>query len=560
MRSLGGRVRRGLAHLALLLVVGGAASASRKQPGAALPELAMALDAIRTERLSAHITTLASDAFEGRAPGTRGETLTVDYLVDQFVRAGIQPGNPDGTYVQQVPLVGYRSAPHIEIEAAGGKTTLTFVDDYVHDLPALRPTASATGARIVFAGYGIVAPEYGWDDYRNVDVRNTLVLVLSGEPSRPGSKAADASDPAFFAGRTRTYYSSRESKFAEAARRGAAGILVVYDPDAGRTYSVFQTLAKQEGFALAAPQTGATVISGLMTIGAARRVTSLAGRDFDALAAAAAQPGAHAVAVNATADISVKSVIRTVVSRNVVGRVAGADPRLTDEYVVYSAHWDHLGKDPALEGDQIYNGAIDDAAGIAQLVEIARGFAALPRKPRRSILFIAVTAEEKGFLGSRFYVQHPLIPIAKTIAAINLDSGNVWGRTSDVTSTGHGRSTLDEALAEAARLQGRTFVVDPLDDGGLYFGSDQIEFAKAGIPAVFPFSGSAYVGKPKDYGEERWNAYSAKDYHQVTDEVRADWDLSGAVEDARWLLIAGFNVAESSARPQWTRASEFRRK
>jgi Zn-dependent M28 family amino/carboxypeptidase len=560
MTQLGGRVRRSLVHGALILAVGGAVSASRQQGGVLAPGLAVALDAIQAERLSAHITTLASDAFEGRAPGTRGETLTVEYLVDQFARAGVQPGNPAGGFVQHVPLVGYRTEPRIEIEAGGRKTSLTFVADYVHDYPALKPVASATDAGIVFAGYGIVAPEFGWDDYRRVDVRRKLVLVLSGEPSRPSPSDPGAPDRAFFGGHARTYYATREWKFAEAARRGAAGILIIYDPDAGRTYATFQTLAKQEGFALAAPQTDATVIAGLMTLGAARRVASLAGRDFDRLAVAAAHPGAPAVVLDATADISLTSTIRTLVSRNVVGRVEGADPRLRDEYVVYSAHWDHLGKDPALEGDQIYNGAIDDAAGVAQLLEIARGFAALARKPRRSVLFIAVTAEEQGYLGSRFYVQRPLFPIAKTIAAINLDSGNVWGPTSDVTSTGYGRSTLDEALAEAARLQGRTFVIDPRDDGALYFGSDQIEFARAGIPAVFPFSGSAYVGKPKGYGEERWNAYAAKDYHQVTDEVRADWNLSGAVEDARWLLIAGYNVADAPAPPRWKRGSEFRRR
>jgi Zn-dependent M28 family amino/carboxypeptidase len=413
---------------------------------------------------------------------------------------------------------------------------------------------------VVFAGYGIVAPEYGWNDYEGVDVKDKLVLVLSGEPSRPDTTDPKTPDRGFFKGDTRTYYSTREFKFDLAAKNGAAGILVVSDPDKANTYSLFQTFAKMEGFELASSRASATVISGLMTIGAARRVAALAGRDFDRLAAAAAEPRAHAVVLNATANISVKSTIRNVVSSNVVARVEGSDPRLKDEYVVYSAHWDHLGRDPALAGDQIYNGAIDNAAGTAQLLEIARGFAALRRKPKRSILFIAVTAEEKGFLGSRFYAQHPLFPIAKTIANINLDGGNVWGLTSDLITTGYGLSTLDEALGEAARLQGRTFVEEPLDDGGLYFGSDQIEFAKAGIPAAFPFSGFAYVGKPKEFGEARWNAYADKDYHKVTDEVQPDWNLSGAVEDARWLLIAGYNVADANTRPEWKRGSEFKRR
>jgi len=249
-----------------------------------------------------------------------------------------------------------------------------------------------------------------------------------------------------------------------------------------------------------------------------------------------------------------------VVSHNVVARVDGSDPRLRDEHVVYSAHWDHLGKDPALVGDQVYNGAIDNAAGTGQLIEVARGLASLRRKPRRSMLFIAVTAEERGYLGSRFYVQHPLFPLAKTVANINLDGGNVWGLTSDLTSAGYGLSTLDEALADAARLQGRTFINAGIDDGSLFFSSDQIEFAKAGVPATFPFSGSSYAGKPKEFGDARWAAYASKDYHQVTDEVRPNWDLAGTAEDARWLMIAGYYVAEAAARPEWKRGSEFTRK
>jgi Zn-dependent M28 family amino/carboxypeptidase len=549
------RGQRGLIHTVVILALTGVVIAGQGAP--LTPALVVALDGIRAERLMAHLTTLASDAFEGRGPGTRGETRTVDYLVEQFRLAGLQPGNPDGTYVQRVPLVGYTSVPEIQIEAAGVRTSLTFLDDFVHDYPALRSSVSATRAGIVFAGYGIVAPEYGWDDYEAVDVRHKLVIVLSGEPSRPST--TDAPAAAFFRGDARTYYSTRDFKFDLAAKKGAAGILVVYDPETAKTYSLFQTFAKMEGFGLASRPARATVLSGLMTIGAARRVAALAGRDFDRLAAGAQQPGAHAVVLNATANIAVKSTIRQSVSSNVVARVEGSDPLLKDEYVVYSAHWDHLGTDPTLAGDRIYNGAIDNAAGTAQLLEIARGFAMLQRKPRRSMLFIAVTAEEKGYLGSRFYAQHPLFPISKTIANINLDGGNVWGLTSDLITAGYGRSTLDEALGEAARLQGRTFVSEDLADGGLYFASDQIEFAKVGIPAAFPFSGTTYVGKPKEFGDARWNAYSENDYHKVTDDVRPDWDLSGAAEDARWLLIAGYNVADASTRPEWKRGSEFKR-
>ena len=515
--------------LALTLLAGEPASAQEIQP----------------KEIDAHIKQLASDEFEGRGPGTRGETLTIEYLAQQFKRFGLAPGNPDGTYFQKVPLVGYTSVPQIEIEAGGRKVPLKFLEDFVHDTTALRKTASVKNAGVVFAGYGIEAPAFGWDDYKNLDVRNKLVIVLSGEPK--------SDDPAFFKGEMRTYFSTREFKFDLAAAKGAAGIIVVTDPEKSSTFSTFQTFAKTEGAALE-PAKGAaqTLISGLITVNAARRVMQAAGLDFDKLE--------HPVAIDAKANISVRSRIRRFVSNNVVARVEGSDAHLKNEYVIYSAHWDHLGKDPNLPGDQIYNGAIDDAAGTAQMLEIARAFAAQAQKPRRSILFVATTAEEKGFLGSRFYVQHPLIPIARTVANINLDGGNVWGITSDLITTGFGLSTLDEALAQAARLQGRSFIEEPIDDGGLYFSSDQIEFARAGIPAAFPFSGSDYVGKPKEFGDEKWEAYGTNDYHQVSDEWKPDWDLSGAAEDAKWLMIAGRLVADADQRPAWKQGSEFQRR
>ena len=503
---------------------------------------------IEAQSLSVHIGKLASDEFGGRAPGTRGETLTIQYLAEQLAKFGLEPGNPDGTFFQEVPLVGYQSVPAIEIAAGGQKLTLKFPDDFVHDEVALRAHAALRNAGVVFAGYGIVAPAYGRDDYRGIDVRNKLVVVLSGEP--PGPE---------FKGEMRTWFSTRESKFDLAASKGAAGILVVTDPAKSSTFSVFQTLAKLEGAALE-PLRGKSspLICGLITLDAARRLMKLAGQDFDQLQEAS-KSRANAVVTSAHASISIRSKLRSFVSHNVVARVEGSDPRLKSEYVVYSAHWDHLGTDPSLSGDQIYNGAIDNAAGTSQLLEIARAFAALPRKPRRSILFIAVTAEEKGYLGSRFYTRHPLFPLSATVANINLDGGNVWGVTKDLITTGYGMSTLDEALRDAARLQGRTFVEEAIDDGGLYFSSDQIEFAKAGIPAAFPFSGSEYVDRPKEFGDAKWDAYSTNDYHQPTDEVKPDWDLAGAAEDAKWLMIAGGLVADAEQRPEWKPGSEFLR-
>jgi Zn-dependent M28 family amino/carboxypeptidase len=546
---------------AILAACFGAAGQQTSDDGDTLRLLQPGLDTIKPEEILENIKKLASDEFEGRAPGTRGETLTVNYLVDQFKHSGLKPGNPDGTYIQNVPLVGYRTIPRIEIEAGGQTISLKLFDDFVHDFPALRTSAAAKNAGVVFAGYGIVAPEYGWDDYKGVDVRNKLVIVLSGEPSATDKNDPKKPDLAFFRGDTRTYYSTRESKFDVAAKKGAAGILVVYDPERSNTYSLFQTFSKMEGFALKPSNADtATVISGLMTVAAARRVFSLAGHDLDKMRKLADQRDFKPVSTSASANISVTSRIRNVASHNVIARIEGSDPRLKSEFVIYSAHWDHLGRDPKIKGDQIYNGAIDNAIGTAQLLQMAKGFARLPRKPKRSILFMAVTAEEKGYLGSRYYAQHPLFPIARTVANINLDGGNAWGRTKDILQSNYGLSTLDETLDEAARMQGREFVKESLGDGGYYFGSDQIEFAKAGIPAAFPFSGFNYAGKAKEFGEKMWDTYSDKDYHQTSDEIKPDWDLSGAAEDAQLFLIAGYNIAQAEKWPEWKAGVEFKRR
>jgi Zn-dependent M28 family amino/carboxypeptidase len=547
--------RKFVAVAAVSLIVGIAGFGQRNE---IVRDLKPALDSIQTGRLTEHVRILASDKFEGRGPATRGEMLTVGYLINQFKLAGLKPGNPNGTFIQNVPLVGYRTVPTLSVSASGREFSMRFIDDFVHDVPVLKAAARATDLPIIFAGYGVIAPEYGWDDYKDVDVKGKLVLVLSGEPELVDKRDPKRLDPDFFRGETRTYYSTRESKFDIASRKGAAGILVIYDPEKANTYSLFQTFAKMEGFAIT-PKTPnqKTLISGLMTSGAAARLMSASGNDWKALEAEAKIRGFTAKDINARAEISVKSKLRYVTSRNVVALVDGSDPRLKDEYLIYSAHWDHLGRDRNLKGDQIYNGAMDNAIGTAQLLEIARGFAKL--KPKRSILFIAVTAEEKGYLGSRYYAQNPLYPISKTVANINLDSGNAWGVTSDLLTANYGLSTLDETLESAAKIQGREFVRESLGDGGLYFGSDQVEFAKVGIPSIFPFSGFAYIDKPKDFGDKKWESYSDNDYHKVTDELKTDWDLSGAAEDARWLLIAGYQLSTSAARPEWRRGIEFRR-
>lgn len=519
-----------------------------------------ALEGIQSEKLLTHIKMLASDEFEGRAPGTDGETKTVEYLVKQFKQSGLKPGNPDGTYVQEVPMVGFLTRPSIELSVKGANIPINYPDDFVHETPRLLPQVSVKKIDVVFAGFGIVVPEYGWDDYKEINVRNKLVVVLSGEPSIADKNDSSKSDKTMFKGDLRTYYGTREFKYEIARQKGAAAILVITDPEKQTTFSLFQTFARMEGLALK-PKSSAKpslALTGLVTINAVRRIFTAGGKNFDEMQKAANDKNFKAVSGNAAANLTIKNELREVKSRNVVALSEGSDPRLKNEYVIYSAHWDHLGRDENLKGDRIYNGAIDNAAGTAQLLEIAAGFARLGKKTKRSILFIATTAEEKGYLGSRHYAQNPLYPLVKSIANINLDACNVWGKTRDLASTGYGNSTLDEILEKAAIMQGRVFMKGSLDNGGLYFGSDQIEFAKAGIPAVFPWSGFEYIDKPPDFGGKKWGKYGEKDYHQVTDEVEADWDLSGGAEDAKWLMIAGYLTAQSQERPKWLNDSEFR--
>jgi len=521
--------------------------------------LRVGLDAIKGSKILDHVKTLASDEFEGRNPGTRGEELTVKYLVEQFKATGAEPGNPNGTYLQNVPLVGFRTTPTIDLTVAGKAVPFKFIDDYVHDYPRLIPRVSIKGAEVVFAGFGITAPQFGWDDYKNVDVTGKLVLVLSGEPSRPLAGDDKKPDPKFFKGVVRTNYSTREFKYEEARKRGAAGVLIMYDPEKANTYSLFQSFAKLEGQDLkAAPARHSLAIAGLVTTSAVGRIFAAANKDLAAAEKSSERADFRPYSLNATANLSLQTKLRSFNSRNVVAKVVGSHPRLRNEYVIYTAHWDHLGKDTSLKGDQIYNGANDNAIGTAQLIEAARAFAKLKQKPARSVLFIATTAEEKGYLGARYYLQKPLYPILASVANINFDAGNLFGLTRDLGSTGYGNSDLDNVLDTAAQMQGRKFEKGSLDStGGMYFASDQIEFARAGIPAVFPWSGFDYVGKPQDHGEKVWGEYSDKRYHKVTDEVMPDWDTSGAVEDTRWFVIAGFLVADYAPRPQWLEGSEF---
>jgi Zn-dependent M28 family amino/carboxypeptidase len=516
-------------------------------------------ESVTADELLAHVKVLASDAFEGRGPGTAGEVKTIEYLAAQFRESGLLPGNPDGTWLQRVPATGFVSTPALVVRKGSEVRELVRGTDFAARSRQLQPSVRVDDSEMIFVGYGIDAPKYGWNDYKEVDVRGKTLLMLEGEPKAPDSETARGEWR--FRKTRASFFGTKNAKLDTAAEKGAAAVLFIHEGDESRTsFEVVAAASAREGFEIANAAKRPVAVDGWITNTAFAQLCDTGCADLKSLKRAALDRSFQPVPLHTSASFTVTTALRSFESHNVVALLEGSDPELKNEYLVYTAHWDHLGRNNALTGDQIFNGAIDNAAGTAQLLEIAEGFAKSARRPRRSILFIATTGEERGYLGARYYVRNPLYPLANTVANINLDSGNVWGRTSDVNNLAFGETTLDSVFAAAARMQQRAFTNEPFAGGTYFFLSDQIEFAKGGVPASFPGSGSTYVGKPPRYGEVRWDEYGEKNYHQVSDEVQADWDLAGAAEDAQWLLHAGWIVIEADGRPEWSEEAEFRRR
>jgi Zn-dependent M28 family amino/carboxypeptidase len=516
---------------------------------------AAASKSITADRLMGHIKTLASDEFEGRGPGTRGEELSIKYIADQFKQLGLAPGNTDGTYFQKVPLVGIttQKGEEMVVKVGGKNMYLKYGDDFVARTVRVVEN-TGFNAEMVFVGYGVVAPEYNWDDYKGVDVRDKVVLMLVNDPPVPDPSNPSKLDPRMFGGRAMTYYGRWSYKFEIAAEKGAAAVLVIHETGpAGYPWEVPKGSFTIENFDLISKDNNMSRVNveGWINDKATRDLFRASGKDFDALKKSAINRDFKPVALGAQARWTLGNTLRKIESNNVVAKLEGSDPKLKDEYVIYCAHWDHLGVGlPDAKGDKIYNGAVDNATGTAGIIELARAFKSLPRPPRRSILFLAVTAEEKGLIGSKYYAENPVYPVEKTVAAINIDAMNVNGRTSDVVVIGLGNSTLDDVLRAAAVTQRRVLKPDPEPEKGFYFRSDHFNFAKEGIPALYAEGGSSFIGKPKDYGMKMSDEYTRNHYHKPSDEVRDDWDISGMIEDLRLLFNVGYRVANTVQRPR----------
>jgi Zn-dependent M28 family amino/carboxypeptidase len=513
-----------------------------------------ALAHFTAEGLLRRIEALAHDSMMGRAPGTAGEERTVRYLESEFRAIGLAPGNPDGTYIQNVPLVGITPQVTASLVVNGRTVPLEGPRDYIASSRRVVPEVSVRNSDLVFVGYGIVAPEYDWDDYKDVDVTGKTIVMLVNDPGYTSQ------DDALFRGRTMTYYGRWTYKYEIAAEKGAAAAIIIHETGpAGYPFEVLTAGFQRESFDIQSPDNNMSrvAVEAWMPEPAIRQHLGQMGHDFDQLRQAALQRDFRPVELGAQASFDLRQTWREVQSRNVLGRIEGA--RRPDEFVIYTAHWDHLGTGPAVNGDSIYNGAVDNASGTAAVLEVAEAFMQLALPPDRSILFLLVTAEEQGLLGAKYYAENPLYPLEKTVAAINIDAPqNQWGRSEDVVVVGYGNSTLDDVLKAAVETQGRTVDADPEPEKGFYFRSDHFEFAKQGVPALYTKSGVRIIGQPEGYGQAKRAEYTANDYHKPSDEVKADWDLTGATEDAQLMFQVGYRVAQSVAFPEWSPGNEFR--
>jgi Zn-dependent M28 family amino/carboxypeptidase len=521
-----------------------------------------ALEAITPDGLLAHIKVLASDEFEGRAPGSKGEDLSVKYITDQFKKIGLKPGNPDGTYTQDVPLAGIKSEPRMSFVVGDKTMDLKYPDDFVASSARLQPEINIEKSDLVFVGYGVVAPEYGWDDYKNVDVRGKTLVMLIGDPPVPDPKDPSKLDDKMFKGKAMTYYGRWTYKYEIAAQKGAAAAIIIHETEpAAYPWQVVRSSWSKENFELDNPNKNMDAVSARswITLEVAKELLADCGQNFDDLKKSAMTKGFRPVVLNAKANIAIKQQVRSFKSHNVIGKLEGSDPKLNGEYVIYTAHWDHLGRHPELQGDQIFNGAIDNASGVASVIELAAAFMKINPPPKRSVLFVATTAEEAGLLGAKFYAEHPLYPLQKTLADINLDSMNVWGKARDIEDLSLGFSMLDDLLAAAAKQQGRTAIPDSRPDKGKIYRADNFEFSKAGLPSLYVGKGEHLLSRPET-APLKSDEYDSTDYHQVTDEVRPDWDLSGAVQDVQLLFEVGYEVTNGDKFPEWKPGSEFKAK
>ena len=515
---------------------------------------------INSEDLLDHIEVLASDDYEGRGPGGIGEDLTVEYLIGQFMRFGLEPGNPNGTYTQEVPMVGIQSQTSAELSLKGTKVPLTFPQDYVAWTTRPEPQVAVSDSSLVFVGYGVQAPEYRWDDYKGANLKGKTLVMLVNDPQVPHPGDSSRLDLRYFKGSEMTYYGRWTYKLEMAAKLGAAAVILVHETGpAGYPYFVVINSWGRENFTLKTPDgnQGDVPAATWFSYDRARSMFQSLGYDFEELKQRALSRDFAPISLRAKLSLSLKNSVREITSRNVVARVEGSKSYRRDQHIVVTAHWDHIGINNKLEGDKIFNGALDNASGVAGLLELAEMFAGFNRPISRSLLFIATTGEEQGLLGAKYYAENPYVPMSKTVANINIDGLNQWGPTRDVVVIGRGASSLDTLVEQSAAIQKRIVKGDPESEKGYFYRSDHFQFAKKGVPALFLNAGIEYLGRASSYGPKKRREYRENDYHKVSDQIKPGWNLAGAVEDLRLLSRVIYRVGQEEAIPTWTPGSEF---
>ncbi|WP_289096686.1 M28 family metallopeptidase [uncultured Pseudoalteromonas sp.] len=511
-----------------------------------------AYQSINSEQLAEHIKVLASDEFGGRAPSSKGEELTLAYLTDQFKALGFEPGNGD-SFLQEVPLVSLEADSDMVL-TIGGKD-YQYKKDMVMGSSRISAKQSIKDSELVFVGYGVNAPEYNWNDYEGLDVKGKTVVMLVNDPGFA------TKNPNLFTGDAMTYYGRWTYKYEEASRQGAAGAIIIHETaPASYPWSVVENSwsGEQFGFQKENNNMDRVAVEGWVTTDVAKELFTKAGLDFDTMKANAAKGAYHVDMGDLTASVEVNNTIKKSISYNFIATLPGSQK--PDEHIIYSAHWDHLGTDKTRKGDQIYNGAHDNATGTAGLIEVAEAFATLPEHPSRSMTFLAVTAEEQGLLGSKYYAANPVIPASQTVANINMDSLNLLGKVKDISVVGIGKSEMDSLLETAAKAQGRTVSGDPKPSSGGYYRSDHFAFANMGVPAMYAGGGSEALDEETANYRKRMRLVLRGCYHQPCDRYRDEWDLSGAVQDLQLFYQVGFDISERKEWPTWNATSEFQRK
>ncbi|RJF36778.1 M28 family metallopeptidase [Pseudoalteromonas gelatinilytica] len=511
-----------------------------------------AYQSINAEQLAEHIKVLASDEFGGRAPSSKGEELTLAYLTEQFKALGFEPGNGD-SFLQEVPLVSLEADSNMVL-SIGGKD-YQYKKDMVMGSSRISAKQSIKDSELVFVGYGVNAPEYNWNDYEGLDVKGKTVVMLVNDPGFA------TKNPDLFTGDAMTYYGRWTYKYEEASRQGAAGAIIIHETaPASYPWSVVENSwsGEQFGFQKENNNMDRVAVEGWVTTDVAKELFTKAGLDFDTMKANAAKGAYHVDMGDLTASVEVNNTIKKSISYNFIATLPGSEK--PNEHIIYSAHWDHLGTDKTRKGDQIYNGAHDNATGTAGLIEVAEAFATLPEPPSRSMTFLAVTAEEQGLLGSKYYAAHPVIPASQTVANINMDSLNLLGKVKDISVVGIGKSEMDSLLETAAKTQGRTVSGDPKPSSGGYYRSDHFAFANMGVPAMYAGGGSEALDEETANYRKRMSLVLRGCYHQPCDRYRDEWDLSGAVQDLQLFYQVGFDISERKEWPTWNATSEFQRK